>query len=214
MRTLEEGLAAFEAENYREAFEILLPLAGEGELVAQKHVAAMYNLGYGVERDLSKAAQWYRPVAEHGDPIAQNNLGMFLLEEDPKEAIKWLVAAAKQNIPFSQSTLADIYSGELQLSGLKEEDLLNNAEALKLYMKAAKQNDPMASHRLGDMYATGQGVEKDEAEALKWYEKAAEEDYSTSQRLLAQAYQEGRLGLTPDPEKSKYWLSRAQANES
>ena len=213
MPTLEEGLAAFEAENYREAFEILLPLAQEGELKAQKCVAAMYNLGYGVERDLSKAAQWYRPVAEHGDPIAQNNLGMFLLEEDPKEAIKWLVAAAKQNIPFSQSVLADIYSGEIQLPGLKEK-VLNDAEALKLYMKAARQNDPMASHRLGDMYATGQGVEQDEAEALKWYEKAAEEDYSTSQRLLAQAYQEGRLGLTPDPEKAKYWLDRALENES
>ena len=212
MRTLEEGLAAFDAENYREAFEILLPLAQEGELEAQRHIAAMYTLGYGVERDISKAVQWYRPVAEHGDPMAQNNLGIFLLYENPKEAVKWLVAAAKQDIPFSQSALADIYSGSMNLPGLKEA-VLDNVEAFRLYMKAAEQNYPMASHRLGDMYASGEGVEKDEAEALKWYEKAAEEDYSTSQRLLAQAYQEGRLGLTPDPEKAKYWLDRALANE-
>lgn len=212
MSTFEEGTAAYEEEDFDRAFEIMLPLAEAGDRDAQTVIGGMYYLGRGVERDPERAIEWYRLAAKQGQEIAQNNLANLLLDEDPEEAIEWMHVAAEKGLPFAESSLGDIYSGSINLPGLKR-SVLNNVEAVKWYMRAGEQNYPIACHRLGDMYATGQGVEQDEAEALKWYEKAAEEDYSTSQRLLAQAYQEGRLGLTSDPEKAKYWLDRARANE-
>ena len=34
----------------------------------------MYNNGYGIEQDKTKAVEWYRKAAEQGYARAQNNL--------------------------------------------------------------------------------------------------------------------------------------------
>ena len=40
--------------------------------MAQVNLGVMYRKGHGVERDYSKAANWYRKAAEQGDAEAQD----------------------------------------------------------------------------------------------------------------------------------------------
>jgi hypothetical protein len=201
MSSIEQGLAAFEAEKYNEAFEIFMALAEAGDIETQKTIAGMYFVGTGVEKNHEQAIKWYRQVAEKGDPIAQNNLGTILYGYGNKEeAIKWLIASAQQNVPFAQSSLGEMFS----------ENPKEFAEAIKWYKAAAVQNFPWACHRLGEIYAKGEGVPKNEAEAVKWYLKAAENDYRPSQEILGNAYKEGLLGLPQDEKLSRYWLEKEQ----
>jgi uncharacterized protein len=122
MFELERGKDAYDASDFSEAFDILMPLARAGSCEAQRIIAGMYLGGYGVERDLMEAISWYRPLAEQGDPVAQNNLGILLLSDEPEQAIKWLTSAAKQGFPFSQKALSDIESGELRIASEREQD--------------------------------------------------------------------------------------------
>ena len=210
MSSFEQGLAAYEAEQYNEAFEIFMPLAEAGNVDAQGAIAGMYCEGKGVEQNIDRAIEWYRLAAEQGHPIAQNNLGTLLsvYKNNREEAIKWLTAAAQQNAPFAQSALGDIFSENPKQSEDRGRTFKNDAEALKWYKAAAAQNYPLACHRLGEIYAEGKIVPKDEAEAVKWYLKAAEHDYRPSQEILGNAYKEGLLGLPQDENLSRYWLEK------
>ncbi len=214
MSTFEQGDAAYAAGDYDTAFKILMPLAQNGDIRAQISIAGMYFTGHGVQQDLAQAARWYRPAAEKGHPMAQNNLARILFSSNPEEAIQWFFSAAENGIPFAQSFLGDIFTGAYELpSNIREKFNNNFEEAFKWYRKAGEGGFSYAYHRLGEMYVNSQGVEKSEVEAVRWYEKAAEQEYEPSQKVLAQAYQQGLLGLTPDPERAKYWLDKAQAND-
>ena len=206
MSNLEHGIAAYDASDFSQALEILLPLAQAGNFQAQKIVANIYDFGHGVEVNAAEAVKWYRLAAEQGDPVAQNNLAALVLNENPEEAMKWYFAAAKQGFPFAQDVLGDIYSGDLSVPGDVAEKFRDDAEAVKWYKKAAAHGSPIARHRLGEMYAIGQGVAKDEAQAVQWYRQVADKDYGTSQEVLAEAYQRGLLGL---PYKDKFNSIRA-----
>ena len=211
MSSLEQGLAAYEAEQYKEAFEIFMPLAEAGNVDAQGAIAGMYFEGRGVEQNFDRAREWEQLAAEQGHPIAQNNLGlMYRSMNNREEAIKWLTAAAKQNLPYAQSALGDVLSEDLKQSEDTQRTSKNYAEALKWYKAAAAQNYHMACHRLGEIYEEGKIVPKDEAEAVKWYLKAAELDYRPSQEILGNAYKEGLLGLPQNEKLSRYWLEKEQ----
>ena len=206
MSNLEEGINAYEESDFSKAFNILMPLALTGDLIAKQIIGNMYSLGQGVEMDIKEAIKWYRPVAEDGHFITQNNLGQMLLLTNIEEGIMWLTASAEQNFPFAQLTLADIYSGVLSVS--KKEDLIDYTEAIKWYKRSAELGFHESCHRLGEMYADGQGVEMDIEEAIKWYLLAAQRDYEPTYKVLANAYKKGLFGLTIDEEQAKYWLSK------
>lgn len=102
MSSLVEGLAAFEAQDYTQAFRLLKPLADQGDAEAQCLIANLYHLGLGVGRDILAAIQWYRRSAEQGYGVASNNLaGLFKTGEhgdvpDPVETEKWYQKAREQ----------------------------------------------------------------------------------------------------------------------
>jgi TPR repeat protein len=74
MSDLEKGLIAFESQNYTQAFNLLKPLAEEGNAEAQCIIANMYHLGLGIEINVPEALQWYLKSSEKGYGIASNNL--------------------------------------------------------------------------------------------------------------------------------------------
>jgi TPR repeat protein len=102
MSNLAEGLAAFESEDYTNAFRLLKPLADQGNPEAQCLIANMYHLGLAVERDILEAVKWYEKSSEQGYGIASNNLaGIFLMCDsgiaaDRDEAEKWNLKARQQ----------------------------------------------------------------------------------------------------------------------
>ncbi|NJN13853.1 MAG: sel1 repeat family protein [Richelia sp. RM2_1_2] len=75
MSNLSAGLAAFEAKNYVEAFELLKPLAEKGNAEAQCIIGSIYDLGLGRESNALEAVKWYKKSASQGYGVASNNLG-------------------------------------------------------------------------------------------------------------------------------------------
>ncbi len=96
-----DGLAAFDAGDYRTAFEEWRTLAEAGDAEAQTALAGLYLDGQGAPADAAEAVRWYRRAAEQGDPVAQLNLGDLYgrgrgVGRDLVSAYVWLSRAAEQ----------------------------------------------------------------------------------------------------------------------
>ena len=64
---LQDGLDAFQKQDYKTAYKFWLPLAEQGNAKAQFNLGLMYNNGQGVPQDYKEAVKWYRLSAEQGD---------------------------------------------------------------------------------------------------------------------------------------------------
>jgi uncharacterized protein len=111
---LEDGLAAYEREDYATAIQVLRPLADRGNADAQARLGWMYHYGEGVPQDDAAAASWYRKAANQGDADAQSTLG-FLYEygkgvpQDDAAAASWYRKAANQGSARAQIDLGYMY---------------------------------------------------------------------------------------------------------
>jgi hypothetical protein len=75
IRPYQDGIEAYEAEDYKAAYGIILPYAEGGFNKAQHLLGYMYSNGLGLPKDNSQAIHWYRAAAESGHFGAQHNLG-------------------------------------------------------------------------------------------------------------------------------------------
>jgi TPR repeat protein len=122
-------------------------------------------------RDFAIAERLFRPLAEHGNAIAQYNLGVMYYKGDgvPQsypDAVFWYRHAAWQGDASAQLSLGLMYyngQGTLQ----------SYAEALTWFRKAADQGSAQAQINLGAIYANGQGVPQDYIHAHMWLSLAA-----------------------------------------
>jgi hypothetical protein len=101
-----EGLAAYDAGDYRTAFEEWRILAETGDPEAQTALAGLYLDGLGTAVDAVAALRWYRRAAEQGEPVAQQNLGDLYGQgrgaaRDLVSAYVWLSLAAEQGLRWS-----------------------------------------------------------------------------------------------------------------
>lgn len=91
---LKQGVVAYEQGNYQKAYELWLPLAEQGLVVAQYNLGVMYENGQGVKQDYQQAAKWYQKAAEQGIAEAQYNLGLMYyngqgVKQDNVQAFNW-----------------------------------------------------------------------------------------------------------------------------
>lgn len=112
--TFNQGVAAYDAGNFEEAYKIFHDLAENDDLAAMRNVALMLRNGKGVEKDPDKALDWYERAAEAGLVTAQSDLGVMLLDgeagdPDPKAALPWLMLAAAAGHPTAQFRLGEMY---------------------------------------------------------------------------------------------------------
>ncbi|MEM9152989.1 MAG: sel1 repeat family protein [Cyanobacteria bacterium P01_F01_bin.3] len=69
------GTEEFRAQNFVQAFPLLLTSAEQGDAEAQCMLGNLYQLGLGnVEIDEAKAMQWYYRAANQGHSVATSNL--------------------------------------------------------------------------------------------------------------------------------------------
>ncbi|MEO3430000.1 tetratricopeptide repeat protein [Pelagibius sp. CAU 1746] len=133
-----DGLAAFDAGDYRNAYEIWLPLAEAGDASAQVALAGLLETGGpGVVRDLPAAIEWYRLAARGGDPVAQMNLGEFLAQgqvvpRDDVRALAWFSLAAEQGQGWAARRRNELHDS--LTAGQREQ-----AARLALRLRAATQ---------------------------------------------------------------------------
>jgi Caspase domain/Sel1 repeat len=98
---------AFDRASYDTSLKMWLPMANEGDALAQTYVGEIYEKGLGVKPDYAEAARWYRRAAEGGNARAAANLG-YLYEQglgvnkDPAEAVAWYRrATGSAKAPFA-----------------------------------------------------------------------------------------------------------------
>ena len=192
----EDARRAFANGDYATAMTIYRQLAERGDADAITQIAKMYANGQGVEFNAAEAAKWYRvasdqynalaaydrgdypralefyrPLADKGQLMAEYMLGMMYangqaVPQSYSEAMKWLRKAADDGEAKAQFNI-----GVLYVKGLgTPKDL---AEASKWYRRAADQGEPAALYNLGTMYAKGESVAKDPVAAYKLYSLAA-----------------------------------------
>ncbi len=162
---------------------------------------AAYNRG-----DYANALRLYKPLAEHGNADAQNDLGAMYangqgVPKDDKEAVKWYRLSAEQGEVFAQQNLGFMYQ---QGRGVPQ----NYAEAAKWFRKAADQGDVKAQYNLGCFYRDGEGVPQNDAEASKWFRKAADQGLPEAQYNLAFRYDKG-LGVPQDYAEAAKWYRKS-----
>jgi uncharacterized protein len=111
----DKGLAAAQSGDYQTALAEWLPLAEQGNAVAQFNLGVMYDDGEGVPQNDAEAVKWYKLAAEQGDADAQYNLGVMYddgegVPQNDAEAVKWYKLAADQGNAKAQSNLGVMYA--------------------------------------------------------------------------------------------------------
>jgi TPR repeat protein len=109
-----EGLQAYERGQFANALQFLLPLANEGDAVAQYHLGLMYEDGKGVRADPVQARQWFEKAAQVGHAEARFRLGRIHADgrgvpADGVQASRWYLLAAGQGNLDAQYSLGTMF---------------------------------------------------------------------------------------------------------
>ncbi len=179
---------------YRQAAE-------RGNAKAQNNLASFYLSGDGgAAPDKAAAERWLRKAALQNAPLAQDNLGLLLAQENDSEAATWFRKAAAQGLLSAQLHLGNAYyNGSAGLSK-------DYAAASKWFQKAAEQKSDAAQNVLGVMYQNGLGVTRDTGAAIKWFRRAAEQGNAKAQSNLGQMYCAGQ-DIATNPLEGYMWLA-------
>ena len=135
---LASGIAAFEAKEFRRAFQLLAPLAARGDAEAQFRVAVMSQNGLGGVVNEARAFSLMRDAARQEHGLAQHGLGVMYLygecvEKDEREAADWFRRAAAQGLAGAMMTLGMMYEQGLGVERDAE-------QAKQLYARAESSN--------------------------------------------------------------------------
>lgn len=150
---LVRGVESYYQGRYGTAYQLLLPLANEGNARAQVRVAVMLRSGRGTKKDRSeskalfqKAHTEVRREAGRGVPWAQADLGYFfengIIEKRSYDAAaKWYSEAAQREYPGAMTNLAVLYSTG---RGVPEDQ----SRSIALFQRAAARGDAVAKRNL------------------------------------------------------------------
>ena len=117
---------------------------------------------------------------------------------------------AGQGDPEAQYTLGEVYNGEIECEGVKE----NASEAMRWYLKAAELGHAAAQNSLGVLYYDGRGVNRDYNKAFDWYLKSAKQNYHWGQYNVGDCYYNG-TGVKKNRSEAMKWyeLAANQGNQ-
>lgn len=170
------GEAAYAAGNYEKAYEILAPIAANGDADAQYVLGLMYASGHGVDQSYYNAGRMYRQAGEQGHVGAQVNLGS-LLENcrgiggcKREDAAAWYRRAADQGDAIAQYNLGVMY-------GIGRGVVKSEWDAKTLFRRSAEQGYAPAQYNLAVTYERGLGGPMDRVAAYAWYDQASRGGY-------------------------------------
>ena len=194
-----------DASSITDAIDLLQRGVAGGASFGCLSLGCLYSGEFGgVERDLSRAYEWFRKGAEEGDDGCQNALGVMLengegVAADMAEALEWYRKAAAEGNDAAVESIERIESE----FGDRVEDL-----------RMAENGDSDAQCRLGDWYCTGDaGLAQDYVCAHSWYAKAAEGGNRHAKDQLALMYWSG--WVRQDREKAmSLWREMAEDGDS
>lgn len=169
---VDDGVRAFDRGDHAAAYAIWRPLAEAGNPLAQYNLGLLYANGWGVERDLRTAADWYRKAAARDQADAQYNLGLLYARgqltilHSYKDAYLWWQRAAALGHAAARFNLGVLYAYG---RGVGRDTVL----AIDLWRQAAGQGYGPAAAALVRVYERGElGVAADPQQAEVWRRRA------------------------------------------
>ncbi len=111
----DEGMAAYNRDDYATALREFRLLAKQGRADAQFRLGFMYDKGKGVPEDYVQAYFWYDIAARQGNAGARYSLGIMYfvgrgVSQDSTEAAKWWRKAAEQGYAKAQYNLGVMHA--------------------------------------------------------------------------------------------------------
>lgn len=160
-----------------------------------------------MRHDYSRAVAEWQPLAERGNPRAQNNMGMLYqngegVKRNYAAAIDWYRRAADRGNVEAYNNLGIMYDHGM---GVKKD----YAEAAKWYKRAADKGMADAQFNLGVMYYSGLGVKRDPARALEQFRKAGKQGDVRAQYNAGMLFASGGGGIERSNIIAWRWLNRA-----
>lgn len=160
------GRMAFLFGQYEVAYKAWFPLAEEGYSKALASLGWMYYTGNGANKDLAKAAEYFRAAADQGHSIAQNNLGVMyengqLGQVNFEQAAFWYKQAANVGYSYAQYNLGMLY---LEGKGVKK-DLGQASYWLRIAARQKVEGANAALKRIGQLAVKEEEKPKKEAVA-------------------------------------------------
>ncbi len=153
---LEKGIRAYQRGEFTNAYQMLEPLAKEGDPQAQTMLGWMHEWGQSVHQSFITAEWWYVRASLQGyDLAAQKRAQMHERMET-----------------MFQEGMTAFHRGDY-------------VTARGFWSKLANQNHPAAQTNMGALYYEGLGVKRDWREARRWWSKAANLGYAEAQKNLA-----------------------------
>ena len=182
---LQTAVAAHRSQDWTTARQLLLPLAEQGNALAQMLVGDLYQNGSGVAKDSALAFAWIRKAAEQGYAKAQALLAVMHQEgwgtpKNDAQGAVWLRKAADQHDGIAQMALAMAY---LTGRGVSKDE----SEGMRWVRTAAEGGNADAQVLLGIAYRDGAGgLPKDIQAARLWLRKAAGQGDANAKAALHQ----------------------------
>ena len=132
-KIFDQGVAAYDAKNYAEAFQIFSSI-DDRDLAAMRNEALMLRKGLGMAKDPKAAEEMYPRAAQGGLATAAADLGEMLLKgeagpPDVKAALPWLAAAADAGHPVAAFELAELY--ETGVKDYRAQECRSRPQALR-----------------------------------------------------------------------------------
>ena len=156
--------------------------AAAGNVDSQATLALCMYLGFGTNRNVAGAVEWYQKAAAAGHAGAQNNLaGLYDsgmgVPLDHAKAFELYLASAQLGFAEAEFNVALDYA--------KGEGVTQDWEQARLwYEKDAAQGSLAALTNLGNIYLLGRGVPVDYARARSYLQKPADAGVGLAQNSL------------------------------
>jgi len=198
---------AYNAKDFKTAFEIYTKLAQNGDANAQTSLAYMYQNAQGCERNDKKALELYNLAVKAKQPYALFNLGILYengiggVTHDQFKAYELhLEAATREVVPA-------MYEVALMLErGLG--CLQNYSEAAFWYEEGAKRGHAESFNNLGTLYKEGHGVTQDDKKTFICFSRAANAGLAEGLYNLGLLYDQG-IGCEMDNDKALDYCRKA-----
>lgn len=204
---VEEAVAAVQSGNYARALQLSQDYAAIGNPDAQYILGHLYQKALGVERDMTKAIEYYVSAAAAGQSNAQFALGELAytgeaVQQDWDRAAEWFNLASAGGHMLAKTRLGFMYAEGQSVPK-------DPQRAAFMFEEAAKAGVPAAQYHLALLYLDGSGRRKDFDIAADWFRQAAENGDADSMYNLALLLESGRLKDGEDLAGTVRWMRAA-----
>ncbi|MCR8710456.1 tetratricopeptide repeat protein [Aliarcobacter butzleri] len=181
--TYEDGIKAFDRNDYKTAINIWQELANQGDGNSQYSLGVMYLKGLGIEQNYKKAKELfekasYRKQSQAGSVLSIMYLNGLGVKKDYDKAFH------STTYPDEKFNIAMMY---YEGKGIEK----NLLRAKELFLISFLFGSIEGGYMVGYSYSQGLGVEKDLRKAKIWFDKACKKGHKTSCENYQKLVQEG-----------------------